>query len=456
MTTTEAVTAHLAFTSGPTVELADAETTDLGPDFYGWAHHQLAGWLTAYDPDRCPSGTDQVQSATGQGIDVSALAETNVEVSTRRMLGGPHSGIHMIITWRGRHHPDQDQNAAADRELVLAGPGIGAVEVVTTLRTPPEPLPGCACTGTDVRYFLELNGSEPVLRHAACGGEVDTAWPSGDTLFMGPIPVTAEVVQEPEDSHIGLTVGFPPADEHPETLVFAALAREVEEWGHDATPAAIVAAAQSAIQPVIDALRIEAAQPLGFRLLGRLDAAAAEAAAEEHRLDSCDCVEPEGPYLFEVDADSISVVHQACGKAPSDDAWIDDCHFGPLPVTVRWESDCTGGHQGACDCHWWPVYSPVPSSTVQAEQVHKMRELAGILVHRREPMEGRALADLMTRWLDEVKGASPWVRLVDGLNALAEADMPYHFEPAGVISNPLGPQVVEFDAARLRWVLRFH
>ncbi|MEU6340217.1 hypothetical protein ABZ883_04610 [Streptomyces sp. NPDC046977] len=455
-------TAVVTFASGPVVELAGIETVELPADYYGWTHHELHGWLTAHDPDRCPSGTDQIFTAALNGRHEPALNETNVEVSKKRMPDGPYSGFHMIIRWRGAHHPEHDQSTAAGdgTAVVVAGPGIGALEVSAAAPSAPTTLPPCSCASRDARHLLELNGSEPVLRHAACGGEVDTAWPSGDTLYMAPIPVTVDVVQEPEDSHLALTPGFPPADEHPEVRVFDQFAREIEQWGHDATPAAIAVAARQAIQPVIDALRVEAAKPLGIRLLERLDAAAEEA-AEDLRPDACACPKAEGSeHTLTIDAGSISVIHQACGKPPVDvtsDVWAEGLAMGPLPVTVTWESNCPGKHrQGSCDDDWWPVLTPVPPTTVQAAQVHRMHELAGILVHRREPLEGRALADLITRWLNEVPGASPWARLVDGLNALHEVDMPYHLDPIGVISNPLGPQSVEFDTARDRWVLRLH
>ncbi|MFJ4846309.1 MULTISPECIES: hypothetical protein [unclassified Streptomyces] len=100
----------------------------------------------------------------------------------------------------------------------------------------------------------------------------------------------------------------------------------------------------------------------------RAPEAAAVEVAEEGRLAACDCVEPEGPSPFEVDEGGISILHQACGKPPADDAWVHDGHLGPLPVTVRWEPDCTGDHHGACDCRWWPVYSPVPPTTVQVDK----------------------------------------------------------------------------------------
>ncbi len=48
---------------------------------------------------------------------------------------------------------------------------------------------------------------------------------------------------------------------------------------------------------------------------------------------------------------------------------------------------------------------------------------------------------------------SPWQQAVDGLNALVDADVTFHVEPDGHISNPFGDEHIEWDHTAGRWVL---
>ncbi|MFG3476410.1 hypothetical protein ACGF3K_14260 [Streptomyces sp. NPDC047980] len=56
---------------------------------------------------------------------------------------------------------------------------------------------------------------------------------------------------------------------------------------------------------------------------------------------------------------------------------------------------------------------------------------------------------------DKQPETSPWQRAVDGLNALVDADIPFHIEPDGHISNPFGDEHIEWDRAAERWHLTF-
>ncbi|MGW6461456.1 hypothetical protein ACWF94_36940, partial [Streptomyces sp. NPDC055078] len=49
--------------------------------------------------------------------------------------------------------------------------------------------------------------------------------------------------------------------------------------------------------------------------------------------------------------------------------------------------------------------------------------------------------------------AGPWERAVDGLNALVDAEIPFHVEPDGHISNSSGDEHIEWDRTANRWRL---
>lgn len=53
----------------------------------------------------------------------------------------------------------------------------------------------------------------------------------------------------------------------------------------------------------------------------------------------------------------------------------------------------------------------------------------------------------------EIAKQSPWQRATDGLNALVDAGVGFHFEPDGHISNPAGGEHIEWDHGRERFVL---
>ncbi|MBP2583361.1 hypothetical protein J3A78_003839 [Streptomyces sp. PvR006] len=81
-------------------------------------------------------------------------------------------------------------------------------------------------------------------------------------------------------------------------------------------------------------------------------------------------------------------------------------------------------------------------------------------------VERRTVRVLADQLLDATSGEStaaramlglpqdgPWQRAVDGLNALIDAQIPFHVEPDGHISNPCGDEHIEYDRAAGRWVL---
>lgn len=49
--------------------------------------------------------------------------------------------------------------------------------------------------------------------------------------------------------------------------------------------------------------------------------------------------------------------------------------------------------------------------------------------------------------------AGPWERAVEGLNALVDADVLFHIEPDGHISNSTGDEHIEWDRTAKRWRL---
>lgn len=49
--------------------------------------------------------------------------------------------------------------------------------------------------------------------------------------------------------------------------------------------------------------------------------------------------------------------------------------------------------------------------------------------------------------------AGPWERAVEGLNALVDADVLFHIEPDGHISNSTGDEHIEWDRTSNRWLL---
>ncbi|MFJ8224925.1 hypothetical protein [Streptomyces griseus] len=80
--------------------------------------------------------------------------------------------------------------------------------------------------------------------------------------------------------------------------------------------------------------------------------------------------------------------------------------------------------------------------------------------------ERRTVASLAEQLLNATSGQStsarrtlglpengPWERAVDGLNALVDAQIPFHIEPDGHISNPSGDEHIEWDRKAGRWHL---
>ncbi|CAM5365948.1 hypothetical protein I6J39_16790 [Streptomyces californicus] len=63
---------------------------------------------------------------------------------------------------------------------------------------------------------------------------------------------------------------------------------------------------------------------------------------------------------------------------------------------------------------------------------------------------GQSTAARQTLGLPET---GPWERAVDGLNALVDAQIPFHIEPDGHISNPSGDEHIEWDREAGRWRL---
>lgn len=60
---------------------------------------------------------------------------------------------------------------------------------------------GCQCKPGDKRYTLEIEEGQVVLIHTACGKQPPANWGDwGDEVYMDPIPVTVEWVQECDGS----------------------------------------------------------------------------------------------------------------------------------------------------------------------------------------------------------------------------------------------------------------
>ncbi|WP_143670443.1 hypothetical protein [Streptomyces antimycoticus] len=85
---------------------------------------------------------------------------------------------------------------------------------------------------------------------------------------------------------------------------------------------------------------------------------------------------------------------------------------------------------------------------LQEEQDARFRAVNEVrtLTRERDALRARA-AEL------EAAKVSPWQRATDGLNALVDAGIPFHVEPDGHISNPLGDEHIEWDRAAERWRL---
>ncbi|MET7412484.1 hypothetical protein [Streptomyces rubiginosohelvolus] len=95
------------------------------------------------------------------------------------------------------------------------------------------------------------------------------------------------------------------------------------------------------------------------------------------------------------------------------------------------------------------------------------RALANVVRWRTEAHRARREARLLAeQLLNATSGQStsarktldlpengPWERAVDGLNALVDAQIPFHIEPDGHISNPSGDEHIEWDRKAGRWRL---
>ncbi|NEB57625.1 hypothetical protein G3I48_35930 [Streptomyces griseus] len=78
---------------------------------------------------------------------------------------------------------------------------------------------------------------------------------------------------------------------------------------------------------------------------------------------------------------------------------------------------------------------------------HETRLLAEQLLNA---TNGQSTAARKTLGLPE---NGPWERAVDGLNALVDAQIPFHIEPDGHVSNPTGDEHIEWDRKASRWRL---
>jgi hypothetical protein len=68
----------------------------------------------------------------------------------------------------------------------------------------------------------------------------------------------------------------------------------------------------------------------------------------------CPCKDPDDQYLLEMDGDSVSLIHKACGKPPRGD-YTDLLQMPQIPVTVQAQpyGNCDGSEwhgEHRCDC----------------------------------------------------------------------------------------------------------
>ncbi|MGW0552320.1 hypothetical protein [Streptomyces altiplanensis] len=92
----------------------------------------------------------------------------------------------------------------------------------------------------------------------------------------------------------------------------------------------------------------------------------------------------------------------------------------------------------------------------EEEQSLARAYLAARLARERAAELREALVDTthaLTKLRAGETSVSPWQRAVDGLNALVDADVTFHVEPDGHISNPFGDEHIEWDREAGRWRL---
>lgn len=65
---------------------------------------------------------------------------------------------------------------------------------------------------------------------------------------------------------------------------------------------------------------------------------------EDYQHDECQCPRGDNQFLLEIEEGQAVLVHAACGKQPPSDwgDWHDLVSMAPIPVTVKWESECDG------------------------------------------------------------------------------------------------------------------
>ncbi|ARF62868.1 hypothetical protein B1H20_16835 [Streptomyces violaceoruber] len=89
-------------------------------------------------------------------------------------------------------------------------------------------------------------------------------------------------------------------------------------------------------------------------------------------------------------------------------------------------------------------------SQLEASLAAERRTTTSLAEQLLNATSGQSTAARQTLGLPET---GPWERAVDGLNALVDAQIPFHIEPDGHISNPSGDEHIEWDRAAGRWRL---
>ncbi|MFD9004433.1 hypothetical protein ACFV0T_26330 [Streptomyces sp. NPDC059582] len=79
---------------------------------------------------------------------------------------------------------------------------------------------------------------------------------------------------------------------------------------------------------------------------------------EDYDDAGCQCPPGDDQFLLEIEEGQAVLVHAACGKRPSANwgDWQDLVVMDPIPVTVKWQTDCDGNRWHGitpCDCDYW-------------------------------------------------------------------------------------------------------
>jgi hypothetical protein len=77
----------------------------------------------------------------------------------------------------------------------------------------------------------------------------------------------------------------------------------------------------------------------------------------------CPCKPGDNRYQLEIDEGGVILIHVPCGKQPSASwgDWGDLVYMDPIPVTVKWDTNCNGSAwhgDRRCECDRWIQVTP--------------------------------------------------------------------------------------------------